>query len=152
VIVYEDVISGDQVLSDSYAQKPLTFNGEVVPGVVTVQARLKQKGPIEVNTGANASTEGGGEDEGVDDSVVKVNDIKDADIGFGYEGPQSYSEAEFGTLYKMWCKAVKEKIESAGCASFAARARAREQRTDPAATTGASPRTSWSRPRPSCRS
>jgi len=62
--------------------------------------------------GANASKEEA--DEGVEDSDVKVVDLKDPDLGFGYEGPQSYSAEEFGTLYKSWCKAVKEKIESKG--------------------------------------
>ena len=71
------------------------------------------KGPVQVNTGANASAEGG-EEEGVEDKEEKVNNLKDADIGFSYEGPQSYSEGEFMTMYKGWCKAVKEKIEEKG--------------------------------------
>ena len=113
VIVYSDILTGDQVLSDSRPQKPLTFNGEVIPGVFTVQAKLVVKGPVQVNTGANASTEAGDE-EGADDQAVKVCDLKDPELGFGYEGPGSYSEGEFNALYKSWCKAVKEKIESKG--------------------------------------
>ena len=50
MIVYADLISGDQVLSDSRPQKPLTFEGEVIPGVITVQAKLSAKGPVEVNS------------------------------------------------------------------------------------------------------
>ncbi|KAH9259158.1 hypothetical protein BASA81_002778 [Batrachochytrium salamandrivorans] len=68
--------------------------------------------PVDVNTGGNASAEEA--DEGTDDAAVKVCDLKDAELGFGYEGPQSYSGAEFGTLFKSWCKAVKEKIEASG--------------------------------------
>jgi len=112
MIVFTDLISGDQVLSDSHPQKPLTFNDAVVPGVFTVQAHLKVKGPVDVNTGANASTEE--QEDGVDDVAVKVVDLKDPELGFGYEGPQTYSEAEFGVLYKGWCKAVKEAIEAEG--------------------------------------
>jgi len=111
VIVYSDLITGDQVLSDSHPQKPLVFNGEPIAGVFVVQSRMVTKGPVQVNTGANASTEGG-EDEGVDDQAVKVVDLKDPELGFGYEGPQGYSEGEFNALYKSWCRAVKEKIES----------------------------------------
>ena len=112
MIVYADLISGDQMLSDSRPQKPLMFEGEAIPGVVTVQAKLMAKGPISVNTGANASKEEA--EEGVEDQEVKVVDLKDPDLGFGYEGPQSLSEGEFGALYKSWCKAIKEKIESKG--------------------------------------
>ena len=86
--------------------------GEAIPGVVTVQAKLASKGPVSVNTGANASKEES--EEGVEDSEVKVVDLKDPDLGFGYEGPQAMSEGEFNSLYKAWCKAVKEKIESKG--------------------------------------
>jgi hypothetical protein len=112
VIVYEDLLTGDQVLSDSRPQKPLVYNGEAIPNVFTVQAKLVTKGPIQVNTGANASKEEA--EEGVEDQAVKVCDLKDSDLGFGYEGPQSYSEAEFNALYRGWCKSVKEKIESKG--------------------------------------
>lgn len=35
------------------------------------------QGAVEVNTGANPSAEGQGEDEGVDDQAVKVVDIVD---------------------------------------------------------------------------
>ena len=112
MIVYSDIITGDQVLSDSHPQKPVSINGEVIPNVFAVQSRMVTKGPVQVNTGANASAEGG--DEGADDAAVKVCDLKDAELGFGYEGPQSYTEGEFNGLYKSWCKAVKEKIEAKG--------------------------------------
>ena len=112
MIVYSDILTGDQVLSDTRKQVTLKHNGEDIPGVFTVQSKLVVKGPVSVNIGANASAEGG--DEEVSDEAVKVNDLKDAELGFGYEGPQSYTEAEFLTLYKSWCKAMKEKIEAEG--------------------------------------
>jgi len=116
MIVYEDLVSGDQVLSDSRPQAPLKIKiggvETVIPNVFTVQSKLVIKGPVEVNTGANASKEE--QEEGVEDQALKVVDLKDPEVGFGYEGPQDYSEAEFQTLYKTWCKAVKEKIEAKG--------------------------------------
>jgi hypothetical protein len=116
MIVYEDLISGDQMLSDSRPMKPLIIKIDGVdteiPNVFTVQSKMASKGPVSVNTGANASKEES--EEGADDQEVKVCDLKDAELGFGYEGPQSYSAAEFGTLFKGWCKAVKEKIETGG--------------------------------------
>ena len=112
MIVYSDILTGDQVLSNSMPQKPLSFNGEAVPNVFTVQSHMVTKGPVSVNTGANASAEDA--DEGTDDQAVKVCDLKDPELGFGYEGPGSYTESEFNALYRSWCKAVKEKIEAKG--------------------------------------
>lgn len=112
MIIYVDILSNDEIVSDSYPSKPLEHKGEAIPGVFTVQSKMVVKGPVTVNTGANASAEGG--DDDVDDQAVKVCNLKDAEVGFGYEGPQSYSAEEFGTLYKGWCKAVKEAIEAKG--------------------------------------
>ncbi|KAH9258674.1 hypothetical protein BASA81_003176 [Batrachochytrium salamandrivorans] len=116
MIVYEDIVSGDQVLSDSYAQKPLQIPVQgvatAIPNVFAVQSRMVTKGPLEVNTGSNASKEE--TEEGVDDAAARVCDLKDPELGFGYEGPQSYSMGEFEVLFKGWCKAVKEKIEASG--------------------------------------
>jgi len=78
----------------------------------TVQSSLIVKSVGDIDIGANASAEGG--DEGTDDSVQKVNDIVDKDTGFGYEGPMALTKAEFGTMYKGWCKKVKEAILAAG--------------------------------------
>lgn len=90
----------------------MSFNGEVIPNVFSVQSRLVTKGPVDVNTGANASKEEA--EEGSEDQVEKVVDLKDPATGFGYEGPQSYDVSDFTGLYKNWCKAVKEKIEAKG--------------------------------------
>jgi hypothetical protein len=37
MLVYEDLISGDGVLSDSFKMEPLMYNGEEVQGVKVVQ-------------------------------------------------------------------------------------------------------------------
>lgn len=112
MIVYTDINSGDQVLSDSYTQKPLVYDGEEVEGIVTVQSRLVAKGGETFDTGANASAEE--QEEGGDDTVQKVIDVADPETGFGYEGPMTLNKAEFGALYKKWCKETKEKIVENG--------------------------------------
>ena len=116
MIVYEDIVTGDQVLSDSHPQIPLKINigGQptTIPGMFTVQSKLVVKGPVQVNTGANASKEE--QEEELADNAVKVVDIKDPELGFGYEGPGEYDEADFQGLFKKWCKTVKEKIEAKG--------------------------------------
>lgn len=112
MLVYSDLISGDQVLSDSYPWKELEYDGQKIEGVMYVQSKMVSKEIGEIDTGANASAEAA--DEGVDDSVEKVCDIKDGMIGFGYEGPNAMKASEFVTLYKAWCQAVKKKIEETG--------------------------------------
>eukprot|EP00850_Spirogloea_muscicola_P004546 SM000019S05090 [mRNA] locus=s19:842825:844388:- [translate_table: standard] len=72
MLIYEDLISGDELLSDSFQ---LT---EVQDGIFyEVDGKWVVQGPISVDIGANASAEGGGEDEGVDDQAVRVVDIVD---------------------------------------------------------------------------
>mmetsp|Transcript_10560 Transcript_10560/g.14912 ORF Transcript_10560/g.14912 Transcript_10560/m.14912 type:complete len:177 (-) Transcript_10560:41-571(-) len=112
MIVYTDLASDDQVLSDSYEMKPLEFKGEVAEGIMTVQSQQVTKGVGSINIGANASAEEA--DEGTDDGEAKVNNIVDGETGFGYEGPMTLSKAEFGVMYKTWCKKVKDKIVENG--------------------------------------
>ncbi|KAJ8602037.1 hypothetical protein CTAYLR_002733 [Chrysophaeum taylorii] len=57
--------------SDAFPSEPV----EGAPGVVKVQSRLMTTGGEEINTGANASAEGGGEDA-VDDSVETIDAIE----------------------------------------------------------------------------
>ena len=117
MLVYTDLISGDQVLSDSFPWKELDFvvdeAGTKLEGVMIVQSKKVVKDIGEVNTGANASAENP-EEEAVDDSVEKVCDITDGLVGFGYEGPLPLKAAEFVALYKQWCQAVKAKKVEAG--------------------------------------
>ncbi|KAG0555987.1 hypothetical protein KC19_11G018000 [Ceratodon purpureus] len=72
MLVYQDLISGDELLSDSFDYKEL-FNG----ALWEVEGKWVVKGALDVDAliGANASAEGGGEDEGVNDEAVKVVDI-----------------------------------------------------------------------------
>ncbi len=112
MIVYTDLKSGDQILSDSFPQAPLVFGGEEIPNMFTVQSKMISKGGESFDTGANASAEEAAEE--ADDGVEKVNNIIDSDTGFGYQGPLEMSKAEFMTLYKSWCKDVVGKIKEAG--------------------------------------
>mmetsp|Transcript_8726 Transcript_8726/g.11021 ORF Transcript_8726/g.11021 Transcript_8726/m.11021 type:complete len:179 (+) Transcript_8726:157-693(+) len=112
MLVYTDLLCGDQVLSDSFPTKPLVYNGEEIPGIMVAQSKLVPKDIGEVNTGANASAEGGGDE--VDDSVEMVCNIKDPLVGFGYEGPNDIKAKDFGVLFKSYCVAVKNKITEAG--------------------------------------
>ncbi|PWY89929.1 TCTP family protein [Aspergillus heteromorphus CBS 117.55] len=73
MLIYQDIISGDEVLSD-------TFKIEEVDKVLwTVDCKkyLKRAGEDFVLEGANPSAEGGDEDAGGEGEAVMVHDIED---------------------------------------------------------------------------
>nr|DAD33299.1 TPA_asm: hypothetical protein HUJ06_012150 [Nelumbo nucifera] len=72
MLVYQDLLTGDELLSDSFPYK------EIENGMLwEVEGKWVVKGSIDVDIGANPSAEGGEDDEGVDDQAVKVVDIVD---------------------------------------------------------------------------
>ncbi|KAJ6323447.1 hypothetical protein OIU76_010871 [Salix suchowensis] len=71
MLVYQDLLSGDELLSDSFPYR------EIENGMLwEVDGKWVVQGAVDVDIGANPSAEGG-EDEGVDDQAVKVVDIVD---------------------------------------------------------------------------
>ncbi|CAN6548230.1 unnamed protein product [Malus baccata var. baccata] len=92
MLVYQDLLTGDELLSDLFPYKEI-HNGVLweVDGKVTV----------DVDIGANPSAKGGGEDEGVDDQAVKVVDI---------EQPPYYKK-QFFTWVKRYIKLLTPKLD-----------------------------------------
>jgi len=103
MLVYQDLISGDELLSDSFPYTEL-FNGLLweVDGKWVVQ------GAVDVNIGANPSAEGGGEDEGVDDQAVKVVDIVDT---FRLQEQPPFDKKTFVAAIKKYIKTLTPKLE-----------------------------------------
>jgi hypothetical protein len=100
MIVYTDLISGDELLSDSF---PYT---EVHNGVLwEVEGKWVVKGALDVDAliGANASAEGGGEDESVDDAAVKVVDIVDT---FRLQEQPTFDKKGFMGYMKKYLKTL----------------------------------------------
>ena len=105
MLVYNDVVTGDQVLSDSYAKVDvLDAEGNKIEGLFAIHSKMVGKDGI-VLAGANASAEGG---DAADDGVEKVNNMIDQEVGFGYlPGPTMKTGAFLKGIFKPWCKAVK---------------------------------------------
>jgi hypothetical protein len=107
MIVYRDLISGDEVLSDAFALSPVVDeDGEVVPGLMKCESKMIVKGGGDVDVGCgNAFGSGGGGDEdgGVDNTVQMVNNVVE---GFGY------TETQVGTAvdFKSWIKEYMNRI------------------------------------------
>ncbi|KAJ1407655.1 Translationally controlled tumor protein, conserved site [Sesbania bispinosa] len=102
MLVYQDLLSGDELLSDSFR-----YN-EVENGMLwEVEGKWVVKGAVDVDIGANPSAEGG-EDEGVDDTAVKVVDIVDT---FRLQEQPAFDKKQFLAWVKRYIKLLTPKLE-----------------------------------------
>ncbi|OIS97733.1 PREDICTED: translationally-controlled tumor protein homolog [Nicotiana attenuata] len=102
MLVYQDLLSGDELLSDSF---PYT---ELENGVLwEVQGKWVVQGAVDVNIGANPSAEGADEDEGVDDQAIKVVDIVDT---FRLQEQPSFDKKQFVAYMKKYIKNLTPKL------------------------------------------
>ncbi|CAN6373370.1 unnamed protein product [Urochloa humidicola] len=103
MLVYQDLLTGDELLSDSFPYK------ELENGVLwEVDGKWVVQGAVDVDIGANPSAEGGGEDEGVDDQAVKVVDIVDT---FRLQEQPAFDKKQFVTFIKRYIKNLTAKLE-----------------------------------------
>ncbi|KAH6627749.1 translationally controlled tumor protein [Chaetomium tenue] len=102
MIIYKDVISGDEVISDSYDLK------EVDGVVYEADCAMIVEGAVQVDTGANASAEEA--EEGVEDQDVKVNNIVSS---FRLQST-SFDKKSYLTYLKGYMKAVKKHLQDSG--------------------------------------
>ncbi|GMH07740.1 hypothetical protein Nepgr_009580 [Nepenthes gracilis] len=103
MLVYQDLITGDELLSDSFPYK------EIENGMLwEVEGKWVVTGTIEVNIGANPSAEGGEDDEGVDDQAVKVVDIVDT---FRLQEQPPFDKKQFVAFIKRYIKNLTPKLE-----------------------------------------
>ncbi|KAJ0976276.1 hypothetical protein J5N97_018241 [Dioscorea zingiberensis] len=103
MLVYQDLLSGDELLSDSFQYK------EIENGMLwEVDGKWVVQGAVEVDIGANPSAEGG-EDEGVDDQAVKVVDIIDT---FRLQEQPAFDKKQFVTFMKRFIKLLTPKLEA----------------------------------------
>ncbi|GMN62399.1 hypothetical protein TIFTF001_031477 [Ficus carica] len=103
MLVYQDLLSGDELLSDSFPYK------EIQNGCLwEVEGKWVVQGAIDVNIGANPSAEGADEDESVDDQAVKVVDIVDT---FRLQEQPSFDKKQFVAWAKKFIKNLTDKLE-----------------------------------------
>ncbi|XP_010486008.1 PREDICTED: translationally controlled tumor protein 2-like isoform X2 [Camelina sativa] len=93
MLVYQDILTGDELLSDSFPYKELE-NGMLWE----VEGKWVVKGAMDFDIGANPSAEEGGEDEGVDDQAEK-------------EQP-SFDKKQFVMFMKRYIKQLSPKLDS----------------------------------------
>ncbi|XP_042435957.1 translationally-controlled tumor protein homolog isoform X2 [Zingiber officinale] len=108
VYLYQDLLTGDELLSDSFPYK------EIQNGMLwEVEGKWVVKGVVDVDIGANPSAEQG-EDEGVDDNDVRVVDIVDT---FRLQEQPSIDKKTFPTrlmtFIKRYIKLLTPKLDKA---------------------------------------
>ncbi|PIA35686.1 LOW QUALITY PROTEIN: hypothetical protein AQUCO_03500202v1 [Aquilegia coerulea] len=102
MLVYEDLLTGDELLSNSFPYK------KIENGILwEVEGKWVVQGAVNVDIGVNPSAEGG-DDEGVDDQAVKVVDIVDT---FRLQEQPSFDKKQFVTYMKRYIKLLASKLE-----------------------------------------
>ncbi|KAL8208304.1 hypothetical protein R6Q57_007716 [Mikania cordata] len=107
---YQDLISGDELLSDSFPYKEL-LNGilwEVEGKVKIFDLGMGGTRSSGSDIGANPSAEGAEEDEGVDDQAVKVVDIVDT---FRLQEQPAFDKKQFVAYIKKYIKTLTPKLD-----------------------------------------
>ncbi|KAJ4836644.1 hypothetical protein Tsubulata_036531 [Turnera subulata] len=104
MLVYQDLLTNDELLSDSFPYEEIE-NGMLweVKGKWVVE-----EGAMDFNIGANPSAEGG-EDEGVDDQAVKVVDIIST---FRLQEQPTFDKKQFVTYMKRYIKLLTPKLDA----------------------------------------
>ncbi|XP_026439760.1 translationally-controlled tumor protein homolog [Papaver somniferum] len=102
MLVYQDLLTGDELLSDSFPYE------EIVDGMLwQVEGKWVVQGAVDVNIGANPSAEGADADEGVDDTAVKCVDIVDT---FRLQEQPTFYKKEFVACIKRFIKTLTPKL------------------------------------------
>ncbi|KAI9838081.1 MAG: hypothetical protein M1819_006236 [Sarea resinae] len=105
MIIFKDIITDDEVISDSYPMK------EVDGIVYEIECKMITKGGENFDIGANPSAEGG-EDEDVDEAKQQVIDVVDA---FRLEKADFIADKKaYLTQLKTYMKKVKEAMKKKG--------------------------------------
>ncbi|KAG6437477.1 hypothetical protein SASPL_102394 [Salvia splendens] len=103
MLVYQDLLSGDELLSDSFTYK------EIENGMLwEVEGKWVVQGAVSVDIGANPSAEGADDEEGVDDQAVKVVDILDT---FRLQEQPPFDKKQFIAYVKKYIKNLTPKLE-----------------------------------------
>jgi len=113
MIVYRDLITGDEMLSDAFPLKQVVdADGNNIEGLMYCESKNIVKNADEVDVGCgNAFGSGGEEDAGVDSTAQTVNNVID---GFQYTETQIGGPTDFKSWIKEYFNAVVVKLREKG--------------------------------------
>lgn len=102
MLLYRDVISGDEMFSDAF---PLN---EVMDIAIEVDCRMIKVGGVNVDIGANPSAEGGAEEEALEEGESMVNNVV---YSFRLQ-ETSFDKKAYMTYIKGYMKKLKSELEA----------------------------------------
>jgi len=102
MIIYKDIITGDELMSDSYDIK------EIDGIVYEIDCAMITEGNVEVDIGANASAEEA--EEALEDGATQVNNVVNS---FRLQST-SFDKKSYLTYLKGYMKKVKELLKENG--------------------------------------
>jgi hypothetical protein len=112
MLVYTDLLSGDELLSDAFSLKQvMDADGTPVEGLMYCESKMVQKGGDAVDIGCGGAFGGDDPDAGADDTVETVNNVIDR---FGYTETQIGSASDFKGWIKDYMNAIRQKKRDAG--------------------------------------
>lgn len=113
MLVWQDIFTDDEVMSDSFKVSPVVDEeGNEVSGLFQVQSKQVSKGGDNIDIGCGNAF--GGEEEEVDDSVETVNNIIDETVGFGYTETGFESKSDLKTFLKSYFRKIMKHLKSSG--------------------------------------
>ncbi|GAB5036549.1 translationally controlled tumor protein [Nannochloropsis oceanica] len=115
MIVYKDVISGDEVVSDALKITPVMEGGEEVPGLFEVDSAMVAVGGGDIDIGCGNAFGGAGDDEGADDATQKENNVS-GPSSFAYTAMPFSSKGEFKSWVKDYVRNVRQALKGSGVA------------------------------------
>lgn len=113
MIVYVDLISGDEVLSDAFTLKQVVDkDGAIVEGLMFVESKMIKKSDDDIDVGCGNAFGGDEEGEaGGDSGVAMVNNVVD---GFQYTETQIGTANDFKAWIKEYMNAIVTKLRESG--------------------------------------
>ena len=110
MIVYKDVLSGDEVLSDAFSLKEvLDKDGNTVPGLMMIESKMISKSD-DVDVGCGDAFGGGG-DDGPADTSQMVNNVVDS---FQLTETQIGSPSDFKAWIKEYMNLIRSYMKEKG--------------------------------------
>ena len=112
MLVYQDLFTEDEMMSDSYRRNPIEVDGEVIEGLFEVESENRAVGADDVDIGCG--NEFGGGDDAMDDSVETENTVSGTRTGFNYTEMPFSSKAELKEYLKDYMRRIRAHMKESG--------------------------------------
>jgi len=110
MIVYKDLISGDEMMTDAFPRNPVHDNdGNVVEGLFEVESSMSVKGSDNIDIGCGNAF--GGDEQAADSSVEKVNNVVDS---FTYTEVPFGKKSELKEYLRDYFRSIRSKLKEDG--------------------------------------